>query len=173
MRVNGEGDDCGADLTPGGAEPLVLTVSIREMTDDDIGEVLHIEFLSSPSPWRREAFYAELCDSHSIAWVAEHEGDIVAYICGSLVIDEGHILNVSVHPLYRRRGVARTLVEQMLSHLAGRGCTKAFLEVRESNVPARAMYRSVAFVELSRRRDYYRNPVEDAIVMVRHLARPS
>lgn len=149
------------------------SISLRQMTDDDIGEVLRIEFLSSPSPWRREAFYGELCNPHSIVWVAEQDGSIVGYICGSLVIDEGHILNVSVDPFYRRRGIARILVKELLLHLAERGCGKVFLEVREGNVSARALYESVLFTELSRRRGYYSNPVEDAIIMVRYLARDS
>lgn len=79
--------------------------------------------------------------------------------------DEGEILNVGVDPQYRRIGVGRGLVSAALSRLQSLGARQVFLEVRESNGAARALYRGFEFVEISKRVKYYRRPVEDAILL--------
>ena len=79
--------------------------------------------------------------------------------------DEGEILNLAVAPAGRRRGLGRALVEAMLEALRTRGIRQVYLEVRESNSSARALYASRGFKEVGRRKAYYRRPVEDAIVL--------
>lgn len=79
--------------------------------------------------------------------------------------DEGEILNVGVDPAYRRQGVGKALVSAGLELLRSRGARQVFLEVRESNVAARALYERFAFAEVSRRANYYRRPAEDAILL--------
>ncbi|MGE5892705.1 MAG: ribosomal protein S18-alanine N-acetyltransferase [bacterium] len=143
----------------------MLPITIREMREDDIADVLSIEIENSPSPWTRVAFYEELCKPHSLVRVAVCRGKIVGYICASLVIDEGHILNLSVHSIFRRMGIAKRLVHDVLSSLREKGCTKIFLEVRASNRIAIEVYSKFHFIVTGRRRDYYRNPLEDAILM--------
>lgn len=79
--------------------------------------------------------------------------------------DEGEILNLAVSPAGRRHGLGRALVEQAVATLRERGVGQIYLEVRESNAPARALYAARGFKEVGRRKQYYRRPVEDAIVL--------
>ena len=79
--------------------------------------------------------------------------------------DEGEILNLAVSPAGRRHGLGRALVEKAVATLRERGVGQIYLEVRESNAPARALYAARGFKEVGRRKQYYRRPVEDAIVL--------
>jgi ribosomal-protein-alanine N-acetyltransferase len=97
--------------------------------------------------------------------VAEASGDVVGYSVGRAMLDEAEILNLGVAPHARRRGIARTLVRALLAEFAGVGARSVFLEVRESNLPARGLYESFGFREVGRRTRYYRRPVEDAVVL--------
>jgi ribosomal-protein-alanine N-acetyltransferase len=97
--------------------------------------------------------------------VAEADDEIVGYSVGLPEVDEGEILNLAVAPAGRRHGVGRALVEHVLEALIARGARQVYLEVRESNAPARALYAGRGFKEVGRRTQYYRRPVEDAIVL--------
>jgi ribosomal-protein-alanine N-acetyltransferase len=143
----------------------MLPLMLREMKEEDIMDVLSIEVESFTTPWTRASFYEEIYNPLSISRVALLKGKIVGYICASIVMDEGHILNVTVHPLYRMIGIATTMIADVLAHMVNLECSKVFLEVRASNRAAIEMYRGFNFEELARRRDYYRHPREDAIVM--------
>ena len=97
--------------------------------------------------------------------VAETDAGVVGYAIGRVAADEGEILNVAVQPEWRRRGIARRLVEALLAALAAAGARQVYLEVRESNVAARQLYAAFGFGEVGRRARYYRRPVEDAVVL--------
>jgi [ribosomal protein S18]-alanine N-acetyltransferase len=115
-------------------------------------------------PWSAQDF----CDCVSFAsfLVAEADGErIVGYVVALDAADEGEILNLAVAPATRRAGLGRALVQQMLDALSDRGVRQVYLEVRESNAPARALYAAHGFKEVGRRKQYYRRPVEDAIVL--------
>jgi ribosomal-protein-alanine N-acetyltransferase len=90
---------------------------------------------------------------------------IEAYCVYRVVVDEMHILNVAVAPACRRRGIARWLLSFAIGQAARCGAVQALLEVRESNVEARALYAALGFVGLGTRRDYYSEPVENAVVL--------
>ena len=106
--------------------------------------------------------------SYALFLVAEADGGAVAgYVVALDAADEGEILNLAVAPSGRRHGLGRTLVEEVLDALADRGVRKVYLEVRESNAPARALYAAHGFKEAGRRKRYYRRPEEDAIVLRR------
>lgn len=141
--------------------PLV----IRKMSEDDLADVLAIETISCVRPWTRKAFYEELYNPHSFLFIGSLERRTTAYICISQVTDEGHILKISVHPNYRRFGIATKLLEHALSFLRSNGCRQVFLEVRVSNRPAIEMYWKFGFDEVRRRVSYYREPIEDALEM--------
>ncbi len=96
--------------------------------------------------------------------VVEDSG-IVGYIVGRSVLDEAEILNLGVAVEARRRGIASALVRALLALFAERGVRSVFLEVRESNLPARALYQSFRFLEVGRRERYYHQPAEDAVVL--------
>ena len=92
-------------------------------------------------------------------------GQVDGYLVARQMADEGEILNVGVEPARRRHGVGSVLVSAGLDRLRALGARQVFLEVRESNVAARALYGRFGFVEVSRRAKYYRRPVEDAILL--------
>jgi [ribosomal protein S18]-alanine N-acetyltransferase len=103
--------------------------------------------------------------SYALFLVAEAGDGIAGYVVALDAADEGEILNLAVSESGRRRGLGRALVQQIIEVLSGRGVTKVYLEVRESNAPARALYTAFGFREVGRRKQYYRRPVEDAIVL--------
>ena len=91
---------------------------------------------------------------------------VVGYICAESVADEGHILNLGVHPAYRRRGIAAALVEDIVGELKARGCRFLYLEVRASNSAARRLYTGFGFTVTGMRKNYYLAPNEDALIMM-------
>jgi len=92
-------------------------------------------------------------------------GDLAAYIILTHILDEGQIINIAVHPDYRRMGIANALIEKILEYSRGNGIKLLMLEVRESNAAAIKLYEKFEFREVGRRKRYYKNPIEDAILM--------
>jgi len=123
-----------------------------------------IELASFTDPWSARDF-RECVDSDVLFLVASARGGVDGYVIAQDAADEGEILNLAVAPAQSRGGIGRALVEQVLVALAERGARQVFLEVRESNAAARALYEGVGFEEVGRRSRYYRRPVEDAIVL--------
>lgn len=105
--------------------------------------------------------------------VAELEGQVAAKILGFSVFyrvdEEAELWNIAVTPRYRRQSIARALLQSAFPILSAAGAKKLFLEVRCSNRPAMELYHSVGFTLLARRKEYYHNPTEDALVLVRKL----
>jgi ribosomal-protein-alanine acetyltransferase len=98
-------------------------------------------------------------------WVAFEEGCVIGAVAARVAGDEAEILNLGVAPSWRKRGVGRELMAAAVGDANRRGATRVFLEVRESNAGARAFYRGLGFEEVGRRRAYYRDPAEDALVL--------
>lgn len=140
-------------------------IVICPMAESDLDEVLAVEKCSYPKPWIREHFMAELLSPHAFPLAAfTADGRLAGYICPVLVLDEGHIMNVAVHPDFRGRGVGRLLVERVMGDCREAGAAYVSLEVRVSNVAAIALYRRLGFTESGTRRRYYENG-EDALLM--------
>lgn len=118
-------------------------------------------------PWSLRDF-RECATSDVVFLVAETAGGIAGYVVAVDAADEGEILNLAVAPVGRRHGIGRALVERVIVVLTERGARQVFLEVRESNASARALYAARGFQEVGRRPGYYRRPVEDAIVLRLH-----
>jgi ribosomal-protein-alanine N-acetyltransferase len=114
-------------------------------------------------PWSTQDFRD--CVSFALFLVAEEQRQIAGYVVALDAADEGEILNLAVAEGGRRRGLGRALVEAMIAALSERGVRQVFLEVRESNAAARALYATFGFKDVGRRKAYYRRPVEDAIVL--------
>lgn len=146
-----------------------VTAVIRPMNESDIDRVTELEAVIFPDPWPRAAFVEQLKDDTWGALVAEADGEIIGYACYLLVHNESHITNIGVEKIWRRKSVARRLLEHILEIVTSRGCEILLLEVRPSNAEARAFYAKHGFRELYRRPNYYRRPIEDALVMVRYL----
>ena len=110
-------------------------------------------------------FWAELKKNTSYLWVLEKGGNIWGYICFWTVFDEAHLANIAVAPSVRRQGWATYMLRFCLRFLRRRRIKRLFLEVRESNLPALRLYKKLGFLVDGRRRGYYRDTKEDAILM--------
>lgn len=142
------------------------TVYIREMYPDDIDDVLEVERQSFTMPWSETSFRSEIYSRHSITRIAELNGAVVGYVCVKQVTDEGHLLDLAVHPDYRKRGIAKILLNNVIEELRLCGCRFFFLEVRISNYAAKKLYKGLGFRTVGTRKGYYMNPVEDAVLMM-------
>lgn len=142
-----------------------LGVTLRDATAADVDAVAAIERASFADPWSRTSF-AQAAERPEMWFrVAEADGRVAGYLVAWFVEDEGELANVAVAPDARGRGVGAALVDELLAVAASRGVRAVYLEVRESNAPARALYASRGFEEMGRRKGYYRKPVEDALVL--------
>ena len=145
-------------------------IRILPLTMERVDEVLEIEKLSFTDPWSREMFRSELeIGGGTYARMALREGMLVGYLLAVLIEDEAHLGNLAVHPSERRSGVGQRLLDDLLETALGSGITRITLEVRRSNENARKFYLRNDFIDVAMRKNYYRNPHEDAIVMLRSL----
>jgi ribosomal-protein-alanine N-acetyltransferase len=146
-------------------------VSLRAGNADDIRTVAAIERASFADPWSESAF-RELLGSRSAIFLVVTRGALKAvagYVIALVVAGEAEILNLAVAPAERGRGLGGELLDAGLEVVRERGAREVFLEVRESNAAALALYASRGFSPLSRRGKYYRDPVEDALVLRRAI----
>lgn len=137
------------------------------MQIDDLAQVMPIEEENFSIPWSETGFFTFLIREDALFLVAEEEGEILGYLGILTVLDEGDITNVSVRQSARRRGIGSMLVQELIRRMEERGVTAIHLEVRESNIPAIRLYEQQGFVCDGRRKGYYEDPVEDAILMTR------
>jgi len=150
----------------------VPSLSVERMRPEDLEDVLAIERASFSMPWSRGAFLYEM-EQNRVArcWVMREGGRLVGYLCLWEVADELHITNIAVHPATRRRGFGRALLKTILDESRGRGLRLVVLEVRPSNHEALLLYESFGFRVVGRRRGYYYDTGEDALVMEVSLAK--
>ena len=151
-------------------------IEIRRMLKRDLDEVLIIEKLSFPAPWSRNMFEQEFLFPHAhllVAAESPHSSQVRGYLCFWLVAEETHILNLAVHPDWRRQGVGARLLEYVIDFSRAKGAEEVLLEVRRSNYGAISLYRHFHFKPQGIRPRYYRESGEDAIVMGLHLEPPS
>jgi ribosomal-protein-alanine N-acetyltransferase len=158
---------------------------IRKMIMSDLEQVVAIDQVSFSLPWPARSFQFELTDNPaSRCWVVEKRPagliesqnvkeetcgtvnyQIIAMIVGWLILDELHIATIATHPDFRKQGIGKKLLTYALKSARDEGATRSFLEVRESNKTAINMYTSFGFVEDGRRKEYYKDNHEDAILM--------
>jgi ribosomal-protein-alanine N-acetyltransferase len=147
---------------------------IRQMTPDDMPEVMEIERVAFTNPWSPDLLRRELTHDWSTILLAEEElapgvRRLLGFSIFWVVHDELHILNVATDPSQRRRGVARQVMDATLERGRQRRCTMATLEVRRSNEAALLLYRALGFRAVGVRPNYYVDEGEDAIVMILDL----
>ncbi len=143
---------------------------IAVFDESRIIEAAHIEKLCFSEPWSEEAL-RYMCTSpntYAVAVVEMPSGRLAAYGGCEFVPPEASIANVATHPDFRRRGCASLLLDKMEEFLISRGVKDIYLEVRESNAPARALYESKGFRAVGIRKNYYRFPTENAFVMLKN-----
>lgn len=146
-----------------------MLFSIRRMTNEDLGEILAIEQASYPTPWSRRAFEGEIRAPHANPLVLGQPDSpsVIGYICSWRTLDECHILNVAVHPSFRRMGLASQMIDHLLETCQETGTLHHFLEVRVSNEGAIELYKKYGFKVCGVRRRYYADTGEDALIMQR------
>ncbi len=157
----------GSNMTGSADRDYMCELEILPMTEDDLGEVMHIETRSFPDPWTPLAYAMELRHNHDAHYevVRDTTGAIVGYIGWWNLPSIFFITHVAVHPDLRRSGIGRVLVNRAISQVRGAGVSCVRLLVRASNDAGRAFYTKLGFVETGREKDYYSNPTEDGIAM--------
>ncbi len=142
---------------------------IEQMAPCHISQIAALEKLCFSDPWDDRSVASELENPLSV-WLVALEGDRLAgYVGSQTVLDESDMMNIAVHPDFRRRGIAQALIGALIPALRARGSGCLALEVRASNGPAIALYEKLGFAQAGLRKNYYRNPKEDALILKKHF----
>ena len=142
-------------------------MNIRRAIADDAGAIALMEEEYFSDPWSRRDIFNYICSSDSMSFVATTDsGEVIAYMLGRIIAPEGEIYRIAVKESMRQRGIGYRLLSYGLKTERGRGLECTFLEVRSKNVAAIALYRAYGFSDVGIRKNYYKNPTDDAIVMV-------
>lgn len=148
-------------------------VVVRTLGVDDLPRVMEIERMSFSTPWKESTFRSLLLRTDTDLFAADADGTLVGYAACWTVVDQAELGNVAVDGRARGRGIGGALVDAVLRRVAERGARECFLEVRVSNEDAQSVYRGRGFEVVGRRRAYYSQPREDALVMRREVAQES
>lgn len=135
------------------------------MNETHIPGVASLEKICFSDPWSERSIGSELENPLAYWLVTEIDGNVAGYVGSQTVLGETDMMNIAVHPDYRRRGIAEKLVLALVEGLKEQGSHYLTLEVRASNLPAIALYEKLGFSEIGRRKNYYRNPKEDALIL--------
>ncbi len=140
-------------------------IEIKQMDFIHVEAIAELEKLCFSDPWPVEGILPELTNPLS-SWLVAMDGDrLVGYVGSQSVEGEADMMNVAVHPDYRRQNIARSLIDSLIFRLTAKGVHCLSLEVRASNEPAIDLYRAMGFYQAGRRPNYYRNPREDALIL--------
>ena len=144
-------------------------ITIRRAMAYDLPRMYEIEKECFSVPWSSDGIAAAVVSDVVTTLCAELSGELAGYGMIAAVCDESELLNLAVTPGLRRRGAGKALLTALLSDAAGRGAAITYLEVRESNGAARALYEKFGFSAVGRRKNYYTSPTEDALIMAKKL----
>lgn len=138
---------------------------ILPMNESHVAQIAELEKICFSDPWSENSVASELNNPLSVWLVAEENGVVCGYVGSQTVLDETDMMNIAVHPDFRRKGIAAALIAELVRLLKERGSRILRLEVRESNAPAIALYETMGFTQLGLRKNYYRNPKENALIL--------
>ena len=139
------------------------------MEQGHVAQVAALEAICFRDPWSEKSVASELNNPLSHWLVAVEDDAVLGYIGSQTVLDESDMMNVAVSPAHRRKGIAEALVLALADALREKGSVKLTLEVRASNVPAITLYEKLDFKPIGLRKNYYRNPKEDALILQKEL----
>ena len=137
-----------------------------KMTEKHVAQVAELEKICFGSAaWSEKSVASELDNELALWIVAEDEDKVLGYVGSQTVMDETDMMNVAVHPDCRGQGIATGLIVGLIGALQRRGSRSLTLEVRASNAPAISLYEKLGFLQVGLRKNYYRNPKEDALIL--------
>ena len=144
-------------------------MKIIPMNESHVAQVAALEKQCFSDPWSENSVASELENPLSLWLIAEEDGAVCGYVGSQTVLDETDMMNIAVHPDCRRKGIAAALITELVSRLKARGSRVLRLEVRESNFSAITLYEALGFTQLGLRKNYYRNPKENALILGKEL----
>ena len=150
------------------------TETIRDMRESDVPHIHRIEELCFAMPWSEKSILHDLKENVVARWLvltdeAQPQTPVLAYASMWLVVDEGHICNVAVHPAFRGMGYGKRVMEALIARAREEGMRLMTLEGRRSNAIAQALYHSLGFTDVGYRKRYYEDNREDALIMFKDL----
>lgn len=141
---------------------------IRQASTDDARAIAEAEARIFPDAWSYADVMGTITAGGALCYVARDDGGaLLAYLIGRSVMPEGEIYRLATLPEHRRRGIAYRLLDYAIKTERGHGLETVFLEVRAMNAAARKIYAAYGFKELGRRKAYYRDPTDDAVLMMK------
>ena len=136
-----------------------------KMNESHVRQIAELERLCFNDPWSENSIASELNNKLSLWLVALEDDKVVGYVGSQTVLGETDMMNVAVHPDYRKQGIGTGLIVGLIGELEKRGSHSLMLEVRVSNESAISVYQKLGFTVVGRRKNYYRNPKEDALIL--------
>ena len=144
---------------------------ITDMKPQHVAQVAELEKICfGTEAWSEKSVASELDNPLSFWLVADDNGRVAGYVGSQTVMDETDMMNVAVHPDYRKQGIATTLIVGLVEELRKKGSHCLTLEVRASNENAISLYRKLDFQQIGLRKNYYHNPKEDALILRKEWA---
>ena len=141
---------------------------IRKAKPDDAPMIAELESRIFEDAWDVKDIFSYICQESGTCYVAiDDSGEVIAYTIGRIIPPEGELYRIATREDKRRRGIGYRLLDYMHKCERGRGLECLFLEVRSKNIPARNLYKSYGFCEMGMRKNYYKNPDDDAVVMLK------
>lgn len=140
-----------------------------QMKEKHVAQVAALEKKCFSEPWSEKSIASELENELALWIVAEDDGKVLGYVGSQTVMGESDMMNIAVCPDWRRQGIAAGLIVGLIGALKLRGSHSLTLEVRPSNEAAKALYEKLGFTQVGRRKNYYRNPKEDALILRKEL----
>lgn len=138
---------------------------IAKMNEAHVLQIAELEKMCFNDPWSENSIVSELDNKLSLWLVALEDDKVVGYVGSQTVLGETDMMNIAVHPDHRKQGIGTALIVGLIGALKKRGSHSLMLEVRVSNETAISVYRKLGFEEVGRRKNYYRNPKEDALIL--------
>ncbi len=142
-------------------------MDFRRAIPADAAGIAELEEIIFPDPWSYRDIQDTICTEGSMCFTAVDGDKVIAYVIGRLIAPEGEIYRIAVRPEKRQRGIGYRLLDYSVKTSKGKGLERLFLEVRSKNIPAINLYTAYGFTKIGIRKNYYRDPQDDALIMLR------
>lgn len=151
-----------SSMTDGGAVPSII---IREADEAQSLDIVALGEKTFRNSWNEQMVNTSIYGSYDEVLVAMQGDELAGYLIYTAPCEDCELLRIAVENSHRRSGIGKMLIQEMIKRCAEKSGENIFLEVRETNEAAIGLYERMGFQEISRRKDYYREPKEDAVIM--------